>query len=59
MRASQVEEEGGAEGEGAGEPPMDASSPLGVFVLGASFETAWRVESAQAMGVGGQVRLGG
>jgi cytochrome c-type biogenesis protein CcmF len=31
---------------------------LGIFVLGASFETTWRVEAAQALSVGGQLKLG-
>ncbi|MBO9709135.1 MAG: heme lyase CcmF/NrfE family subunit [Caulobacter sp.] len=35
-----------------------AHAGLGLFVLGASFETTWRVEAAQALGVGGQLKLG-
>ncbi|PXA88600.1 heme lyase NrfEFG subunit NrfE [Caulobacter sp. D5] len=35
-----------------------AHAGLGLFALGASFETAWRVESAQALGVGGKIELG-
>ena len=35
-----------------------AHAGLGVFVLGASFETTWRVEAAQALSVGGQLKLG-
>jgi cytochrome c-type biogenesis protein CcmF len=35
-----------------------AHAGLGIFVLGASFETAWRVEAAQALSLGGQARLG-
>jgi cytochrome c-type biogenesis protein CcmF len=31
---------------------------LGLFVLGACFESAWKVETAQSLGVGGQARLG-
>jgi cytochrome c-type biogenesis protein CcmF len=35
-----------------------AHAGLGIFVLGASFETTWRVEAAQALSVGGQLKLG-
>jgi cytochrome c-type biogenesis protein CcmF len=35
-----------------------AHAGLGLFVLGASFETTWRVEAAEAMSVGGQLKLG-
>ncbi len=35
-----------------------AHAGLGVFILGACFETAWKVESAQALSPGGQLRLG-
>jgi cytochrome c-type biogenesis protein CcmF len=35
-----------------------AHAGLGVFVLGASFETAWRVEQAQALSLNGQFKLG-
>ena len=31
---------------------------LGVFVLGATFETTWKVEAAEAIGVGGRVDFG-
>ena len=31
---------------------------LGLFVLGACFESAWKVEAAQSLGIGGQARLG-
>ncbi|MDR3513227.1 MAG: heme lyase CcmF/NrfE family subunit [Caulobacteraceae bacterium] len=31
---------------------------IGVFVLGAAFETAWRVEAAKVMGVGDRLTLG-
>jgi cytochrome c-type biogenesis protein CcmF len=31
---------------------------LGLFVLGACFESAWKIETSQAVGVGGQVKLG-
>jgi cytochrome c-type biogenesis protein CcmF len=31
---------------------------VGVFVMGASFETAWRVEAAQVMSLGDRLRLG-
>jgi cytochrome c-type biogenesis protein CcmF len=31
---------------------------IGVFVMGAAFETAWRVEAAKVMGVGDQMALG-
>jgi cytochrome c-type biogenesis protein CcmF len=36
-----------------------AHAGLGLFVLGASFETAWKVETAQALSVGGGFELGG
>ncbi|MDP1632811.1 MAG: heme lyase CcmF/NrfE family subunit [Caulobacter sp.] len=36
-----------------------AHAGLGVFTLGACFETAWKVEAAEALAVGGQLRLGG
>jgi len=36
-----------------------AHAGLGVFILGACFETAWKVEAAEALSVGGQLRLGG
>ncbi|HEX2561865.1 heme lyase CcmF/NrfE family subunit [Phenylobacterium sp.] len=32
---------------------------LGIFVLGACFETGWKAESAQAVPLGGQVSVGG
>jgi cytochrome c-type biogenesis protein CcmF len=35
-----------------------AHAGLGVFVLGASFETAWRVEAAQALSLNGSQPLG-
>ncbi|MBU4433520.1 MAG: heme lyase CcmF/NrfE family subunit, partial [Alphaproteobacteria bacterium] len=35
-----------------------AHAGLGVFVLGASFETAWRVEQAQALSLNGHFQLG-
>ena len=35
-----------------------AHAGLGVFVLGASFETSWRVEAAEALGQGGHMALG-
>ncbi|MCF8504232.1 MAG: heme lyase CcmF/NrfE family subunit [Caulobacter sp.] len=35
-----------------------AHAGLGVFILGACFETTWKVESAQALSLGGQLRLG-
>ncbi|MDR6623767.1 heme lyase CcmF/NrfE family subunit [Caulobacter segnis] len=35
-----------------------AHAGLGLFVLGASFETAWRVEAAQALGLNGSQPLG-
>jgi cytochrome c-type biogenesis protein CcmF len=35
-----------------------AHAGLGVFVLGASFETAWRVEQAQALSLNGHFKLG-
>jgi len=35
-----------------------AHAGMGVFVLGASFETAWRVEQAQALSLGQSFRLG-
>jgi cytochrome c-type biogenesis protein CcmF len=31
---------------------------VGVFVIGASFETAWRVEAARTLGIGDQMSLG-
>jgi cytochrome c-type biogenesis protein CcmF len=31
---------------------------LGLFVLGACFESAWKVEAAQTLGVGGRMNLG-
>lgn len=36
-----------------------AHAGLGLFVLGASFETAWRVEAAQALSLNGSQPLGG
>jgi cytochrome c-type biogenesis protein CcmF len=35
-----------------------AHAGLGVFILGACFETAWKVEAAEALSVGGHLRLG-
>ncbi len=35
-----------------------AHAGLGVFVLGASFETSWRVEAAETLGLNGQAALG-
>ncbi len=35
-----------------------AHAGLGVFVLGACFETAWKVETAQVLGLGDQMTLG-
>jgi cytochrome c-type biogenesis protein CcmF len=35
-----------------------AHAGLGLFVLGAAFETTWRVEAAEAMNIGGQLKLG-
>ena len=35
-----------------------AHAGMGVFVLGASFETAWRVEQAQALSLGQSFKLG-
>jgi cytochrome c-type biogenesis protein CcmF len=35
-----------------------AHAGLGVFVLGAVFETSWRVEAAEALGEGGRMPLG-
>ena len=32
---------------------------LGVFALGACFETAWRAEAAEALAVGGHLKVGG
>jgi cytochrome c-type biogenesis protein CcmF len=32
---------------------------IGVFALGASFETAWRAEATEALGLGQTMRLGG
>jgi cytochrome c-type biogenesis protein CcmF len=31
---------------------------IGVFIMGAAFETAWRVEAAKVMGIGDQLALG-
>jgi cytochrome c-type biogenesis protein CcmF len=31
---------------------------LGLFILGACFESAWKVETAQSLAIGGQARLG-
>jgi cytochrome c-type biogenesis protein CcmF len=31
---------------------------LGLFVMGAAFETAWRIEAAQVLAPGGQMRVG-
>jgi cytochrome c-type biogenesis protein CcmF len=36
-----------------------AHAGLGVFVLGACFETAWKVEAAEVLTVGGQIEAGG
>jgi cytochrome c-type biogenesis protein CcmF len=36
-----------------------AHAGLGVFILGACYETAWKVEAAEALSVGGSLRLGG
>jgi cytochrome c-type biogenesis protein CcmF len=35
-----------------------AHAGLGVFVLGATFETTWRVETAEALSLGGRMDLG-
>ncbi|MBI5942551.1 MAG: heme lyase CcmF/NrfE family subunit, partial [Caulobacterales bacterium] len=35
-----------------------AHAGLGVFILGACYETAWKVETAEALSLGGSVRLG-
>ncbi|MFA7262000.1 MAG: heme lyase CcmF/NrfE family subunit [Caulobacter sp.] len=35
-----------------------AHAGLGVFILGACYETAWKVEAAEALSLGGQLRLG-
>ncbi len=35
-----------------------AHAGLGLFILGACFETSWKVEAAEALSIGGQVRLG-
>ncbi len=35
-----------------------AHAGLGVFILGACYETAWKVEAAEALSLGGSVRLG-
>ena len=35
-----------------------AHAGLGVFILGACFETAWKVEAAEALSLGGHLRLG-
>ncbi|MDP1737106.1 MAG: heme lyase CcmF/NrfE family subunit [Caulobacter sp.] len=35
-----------------------AHAGMGVMVLGACFETSWKVEAAEALPVGGQLRLG-
>ena len=35
-----------------------AHAGLGVFILGACYETAWKVEAAEALSLGGGVRLG-
>ena len=35
-----------------------AHAGLGVFILGACYETAWKVEAAEALSLGGSLRLG-